>query len=224
MPKDSTTKHTNGKAPFWKGHEGLINIDLRRFAGGFFIIYPKHHLILGVLAVQSFTWLSHFRSQPLLTPPFKPFSLDFSILFFVPFVGESFLPEIFTFRNSLALMPTYDYRCSDCGHEFEEMQSMNAEQLTDCPNCGKPALQRLMGGGAGMIFKGSGFYLTDYGKAGISPKKEAAKETKSETSETKSDAKTDSKPAEPAKTKEDTGGKSEKERKDSKGSRGGKKE
>ena len=104
------------------------------------------------------------------------------------------------------------------------MQSMNAEQLTDCPNCGKPALQRLMGGGAGMIFKGSGFYLTDYGKAGISPKKEAAKETKSETSETKSDAKTDAKSSEPAKSKENSGEKSGKEKQVSKGSGGGKKE
>ncbi|MBI3111458.1 MAG: zinc ribbon domain-containing protein [Ignavibacteriales bacterium] len=59
-------------------------------------------------------------------------------------------------------MPTYDYRCTDCGHTFEEFQSMSSELLRTCPSCGKPALKRLMGGGAGMIFKGSGFYLTDY--------------------------------------------------------------
>jgi putative FmdB family regulatory protein len=62
-------------------------------------------------------------------------------------------------------MPTYDYKCGECGHVFEEFQSIKADPLKDCPACRKPALKRLMAGGAGMIFKGSGFYLTDYKKS-----------------------------------------------------------
>lgn len=63
-------------------------------------------------------------------------------------------------------MPTYEYRCSACGYDFEEFQSIRAESLEKCPVCGQPALKRLLGGGGGMIFKGSGFYLTDYKKNG----------------------------------------------------------
>lgn len=59
-------------------------------------------------------------------------------------------------------MPTYDYKCDNCGHEFEIFQSMKDDKLTLCPECGKKKLKRLIGGGSGLIFKGSGFYLTDY--------------------------------------------------------------
>lgn len=59
-------------------------------------------------------------------------------------------------------MPTYDYLCSACGHRFEEFQSMSAKALRKCPACKKSALDRLIGAGAGVIFKGSGFYQTDY--------------------------------------------------------------
>src|SRR5262249_34378917 len=59
-------------------------------------------------------------------------------------------------------MPTYDYRCKECGHEFEEFQSIKADPLKTCPKCQKEALERLIGPGAALIFKGSGFYLTDY--------------------------------------------------------------
>lgn len=59
-------------------------------------------------------------------------------------------------------MPTYDYRCDDCGHFFEEFQSMKDAKLTKCPKCGKETLKRLIGTGSGLIFKGTGFYLTDY--------------------------------------------------------------
>ena len=59
-------------------------------------------------------------------------------------------------------MPTYDYACSACGHRFEEFQSMSAEPLRKCPACKKARLERLIGAGAGVIFKGSGFYQTDY--------------------------------------------------------------
>jgi len=59
-------------------------------------------------------------------------------------------------------MPTYDYRCEACGHAFEQFQSITASSLKKCPRCGKPKLKRLLGTGAGLIFKGSGFYQTDY--------------------------------------------------------------
>lgn len=59
-------------------------------------------------------------------------------------------------------MPTYDYICRACEHEFEEFQSMSAKPLRKCPNCGKAQLERLIGTGAGVIFKGGGFYETDY--------------------------------------------------------------
>jgi putative FmdB family regulatory protein len=59
-------------------------------------------------------------------------------------------------------MPTYDYKCDACGHKFEQFQSITASSLTKCPHCGKRALQRLIGTGGGIIFKGSGFYQTDY--------------------------------------------------------------
>ena len=59
-------------------------------------------------------------------------------------------------------MPTYDYRCDNCGHFFEKFQSMKEDKLTKCPQCGEETLRRLIGTGSGLIFKGSGFYLTDY--------------------------------------------------------------
>ena len=59
-------------------------------------------------------------------------------------------------------MPTYDYRCDACGHTFEEFQSFSEAPLKKCPACGKKKLVRLFGTGAGVIFKGSGFYQTDY--------------------------------------------------------------
>ena len=65
-------------------------------------------------------------------------------------------------------MPTYDYACKKCGHKFEEFQSMTAPVLLECPECGTEALQRLIGAGAGLLFKGSGFYLTDYKKSNSS--------------------------------------------------------
>lgn len=57
-------------------------------------------------------------------------------------------------------MPTYDYVCHDCGHEFEAFQSMKEDPLTDCPSC-TGTVKRRIGGGTGVIFKGSGFYIND---------------------------------------------------------------
>ncbi len=59
-------------------------------------------------------------------------------------------------------MPTYEYVCDACGHAFEEFQSITAEPLRKCPECRKSRLRRLIGTGAGILFRGSGFYETDY--------------------------------------------------------------
>ncbi len=61
-------------------------------------------------------------------------------------------------------MPTYDYKCSNCGYAYELFQSMKDDPVTECPQCREQTLKRLIGAGAGLVFKGSGFYLTDYGK------------------------------------------------------------
>lgn len=81
-------------------------------------------------------------------------------------------------------MPTYDYKCSRCGEQFEVVQSMKDPHLTKCEKCGNESLVRLIGGG-GVIFKGSGFYQTDYKNSG---------ENKGSVSSTP-DKKADSKPA-----------------------------
>lgn len=59
-------------------------------------------------------------------------------------------------------MPTYEYLCKDCGYQFEQFQSITADSLKICPQCDKKGLKRLIGSGSGVIFKGSGFYQTDY--------------------------------------------------------------
>jgi len=62
-------------------------------------------------------------------------------------------------------MPTYDYECEGCGHRFEKRQSMSDKPLKSCPKCGRP-VRRLIGAGAGLIFKGSGFHATDDRRSG----------------------------------------------------------
>ena len=59
-------------------------------------------------------------------------------------------------------MPTYEYACGACDHRFERFQGMSEPTLRKCPECGRRKLQRLISGGAGFLFKGSGFYITDY--------------------------------------------------------------
>jgi len=59
-------------------------------------------------------------------------------------------------------MPTYDYVCGSCGHQFERFQSITAEPIRECPKCEKRSVRRVITAGAGVIFKGSGFYQTDY--------------------------------------------------------------
>ena len=98
-------------------------------------------------------------------------------------------------------MPTYDYQCRNCGHELEIFQSIKEAPKKKCPKCGKLTLKRLLGTGAGVIFKGSGFYQTDYRSEGYRKAAEkekpsaAAKTDKKEIkADTKSEAKTESKP------------------------------
>jgi putative FmdB family regulatory protein len=88
-------------------------------------------------------------------------------------------------------MPTYDYHCDACQHEFEEFQSIKDELLEKCPQCGKPKLRRLFGAGAAIVFKGSGFYQTDYRSE--SYKKRAAEDKpSSDSTKTDSGSKSDS--------------------------------
>lgn len=80
-------------------------------------------------------------------------------------------------------MPTYEYVCSKCDSEFEAFQSMKDAPLTTCPECGKKGgVKRRIGGGAGLIFKGTGFYITDY-KAKPSPGGEGGKKESPKSSE-----------------------------------------
>jgi putative FmdB family regulatory protein len=83
-------------------------------------------------------------------------------------------------------MPTYEYVCDACGHQFDEFQSIKDEPLKKCPECKKPKLRRLIGAGAALLFKGSGFYITDYRseayKSAAKRESEAAGSTKSENS------------------------------------------
>jgi putative FmdB family regulatory protein len=91
-------------------------------------------------------------------------------------------------------MPTYEYVCLSCAHEFEQFQPMKDAPLRKCPECGKMKLKRKVGGGAGLIFKGTGFYHTDY-------KKKSGGEPKAAESKSSGDAKsTGSTPASPATT------------------------
>ena len=84
-------------------------------------------------------------------------------------------------------MPTYGYRCNACGHAFEEFQMMSDPVLRKCPECGKLKLERLIGTGAGFVFKGSGYYVTDYRSEGY----EKAKKADAAPSESKSDSKSE---------------------------------
>jgi len=100
-------------------------------------------------------------------------------------------------------MPTYDYACKACKHAWEEFQSITSKPTQKCPKCGKKKAERKIGPGAGLIFRGSGFYITDYRSEGY--KKAADADSKSSSSsseskgdsksETKSESKTESKPA-----------------------------
>ncbi|MCA9784336.1 MAG: zinc ribbon domain-containing protein [Calditrichaeota bacterium] len=74
-------------------------------------------------------------------------------------------------------MPTYEYRCSSCGHRLEAFQSMSDAALTSCPTCHTETLERLISGGGGIVFKGSGFYQTDYKSGGSKADKDGSSDS-----------------------------------------------
>lgn len=100
-------------------------------------------------------------------------------------------------------MPTYDYRCKACRHEFELFQSMTDSPRRKCPACGKSSLERLIGTGAALLFKGSGFYQTDYRsdsyrKAAESDGKPASGGDSKTSTDAKPEVKTEAKVSSPA--------------------------
>jgi putative FmdB family regulatory protein len=100
-------------------------------------------------------------------------------------------------------MPTYEYICENCGHKIEKFQSIKAGSVRKCPKCGKLSLKRLISSGAGIIFKGSGFYQTDYRsesyKSGAKNEKSATTPLPAKT-ETKKETKTANKKEKPKPT------------------------
>ncbi len=95
-------------------------------------------------------------------------------------------------------MPTYEYACPKCDHEFEQFQSMRDEPLKKCVKCKKTGVKRLVGGGAGLIFKGTGFYITDYKTKKGTPHKDGGSDSKASSTESKT---SDSKPTTSTPTK-----------------------
>ena len=121
-------------------------------------------------------------------------------------------------------MPTYDYECDACGHEFELFQSIMEPVQKKCPKCGKLKLRRLFGTGAAVVFKGSGFYQTDYrsesykkgaekDKPASESKSDSKSDSKSESkSDSKSESKSDSKPSTESKSDSKSSAKSQKKK------------
>jgi putative FmdB family regulatory protein len=101
-------------------------------------------------------------------------------------------------------MPTYEYQCDACDHSFDEFQSIKAEPLKKCPACGKTKLRRLIGGGAAVLFRGSGFYQTDY--RSDSYKQSAKKDEQPATPAGGSDKTSSNGAAAPAKQSDQAGG------------------
>lgn len=99
-------------------------------------------------------------------------------------------------------MPIYEYKCSNCGHTFEILQSIKDEQLKRCLKCGKDTLQKMVSNIAGLIFKGSGYYLTDY-------KNKSSKPEKSKVNGNVTKNKEENKKSEPQKVKEGENNKTE---------------
>jgi putative FmdB family regulatory protein len=94
-------------------------------------------------------------------------------------------------------MPTYEYRCEACGHELEIFQNISEAPKKKCPKCKKSRLKRKIGGGAGFLFKGSGFYLTDYRSDSYKKAAEAESKPSSGSSDAAGGAKTDGKASAP---------------------------
>lgn len=93
-------------------------------------------------------------------------------------------------------MPTYEYVCEACEHQFDEFQNIKDKPLKKCPKCGKNKLRRLIGAGVGLIFRGSGFYITDYRSDSYKAAAKAEQEaTKPADGKTETESKTETKPA-----------------------------
>ncbi|MDX1944454.1 MAG: FmdB family zinc ribbon protein [Pirellulaceae bacterium] len=110
-------------------------------------------------------------------------------------------------------MPTYDYHCDACEHDFEVFEPITAEPQKKCPKCKKSKLRRLFGAGAGVVFKGSGFYQTDYRSESYTKAAAADKpaaESSSSSSESKSETKSEAKPAAEKSAPKPSAGKPEK--------------
>ena len=95
-------------------------------------------------------------------------------------------------------MPTYDYRCDACEHTLELFQKITESPKRKCPACGKSRLKRLIGGGAGFLFKGSGFYMTDYRSNSYKADAKSDSASPAPAGETKGDKKGDKKSESPA--------------------------
>ncbi|HEX3871603.1 MAG TPA: zinc ribbon domain-containing protein [Pirellulales bacterium] len=91
-------------------------------------------------------------------------------------------------------MPTYDYVCDACGHTFELFQSIKDNTKRTCPECKKPKLRRLIGPGAAIVFKGSGFYKTDYRSDAYNKAAKAEKPADSKSESSKGESKTKPEP------------------------------
>jgi putative FmdB family regulatory protein len=103
-------------------------------------------------------------------------------------------------------MPTYEYQCPE-GHQFELFQKMSEKPRAKCPVCGKPAMRKISGG-AGLVFKGTGFYITDYGRDGKGPRKDPTEKPDTPASKDAKPA-AESKPEAPAKSDTKSTGKAE---------------
>src|SRR6185436_10048981 len=109
-------------------------------------------------------------------------------------------------------MPTYDYECDACGHTFELFQSISEPVQKKCPDCGKLKLRRLFGTGAAVVFKGSGFYQTDYRSESYKKAAEKDKPASESKSDSKTESKTESKSSTDTKPASKSEGKSEKKK------------
>ena len=102
-------------------------------------------------------------------------------------------------------MPTYSYMCENCGYEFEQFQSITAKPIRTCPKCEKRGLKRLIGAGSGIIFRGCGFYQTDYRSESYKQDEKNEKETADTSTKKETETKVKSKDLKPSKkTKSDT--------------------
>jgi putative FmdB family regulatory protein len=103
-------------------------------------------------------------------------------------------------------MPTYDYQCDACDHRFELFQGINEPHAKKCPSCGKLKLRRLFGTGAALLFKGSGFYQTDYRSDAYKKKADAERKSSdgggSSTETKQADKKSSAEPSKPAAAKD----------------------